>query len=257
MEPNERIGERLRAERDRLGLKQEDFAQAVKHQGAKGVTRQSQSLYEAGKRVPDAYYLQAVASLGVDVQYVVTGRRTVTRPFLRELPEQHETGPGLVLREPPAPGLPSLLDKPATPIADLVEVPRYAVRASAGNGQCAHADTDELRGVFAFSQDWMRRNLGRTGEGFASVTVCGDSMEPTLRDGDEVVIDLAIGAQARADGVYIIALGDELRVKRLRRRMDGSVEVRGDNPAFEAEVLAPAAAEELRVIGRVVWPRIR
>lgn len=255
MEPNEGIGERLRTERVRLGLKQEDFAEAVKRLGAKGVTRQSQSLYEAGRRVPDAHYLQAVASLGVDVQYVVTGRRTVTRPSLSDVPAPGLEAAAMRSGAPAQPGLATFAAQADHP--DLVQVPRYTLRASAGNGQRAEARGDELRGVFAFSAEWMRRHLGRASGGFASVTVSGDSMEPILRDGDEVVVDLVATGQHLADGVYIIALGDELRVKRLRMRMDGSVEVRGDNPAYAAEVLPPAAAEELRVIGRVVWPRIR
>lgn len=66
---NECAGERLRAERTRLGLKQEDFAQIG------GVNRNTQGSYERGERTPDLAYLAAVASAGVDVMYVVTGNR--------------------------------------------------------------------------------------------------------------------------------------------------------------------------------------
>lgn len=65
------IGNRLRDERKRLSLNQEDFASAG------GVTRRAQTTYESGKRVPDARFLSAVAGLGVDVQYVLTGVRAV------------------------------------------------------------------------------------------------------------------------------------------------------------------------------------
>nr|WP_047908511.1 helix-turn-helix transcriptional regulator [Pandoraea faecigallinarum] len=65
------VGNRLRDERKRLGLNQEEFALAG------GVTRRAQTTYESGRRVPDARYLSAVARLGVDVQYVLTGARAV------------------------------------------------------------------------------------------------------------------------------------------------------------------------------------
>lgn len=66
------IGARLREEREALGANQTDFAQIG------GVQRRAQVNYEAGERSPDAAYLAAVAQAGVDVLYVLTGRRSVT-----------------------------------------------------------------------------------------------------------------------------------------------------------------------------------
>lgn len=64
------IGERLREERERLGLNQGAFGELG------GVKANAQGNYEKGERYPDAAYLAAVAEQGVDVLYVVTGRRT-------------------------------------------------------------------------------------------------------------------------------------------------------------------------------------
>ena len=64
------VGERLREERTRLGLNQEAFAQLG------GITRNTQGSYEKGERNPDSVYLTAVLKAGVDVPYVLTGRRT-------------------------------------------------------------------------------------------------------------------------------------------------------------------------------------
>lgn len=61
------IGERLRGERQRLGLAQSEF-------GAKcGVSKTSQFNYEAGERSPDAEYFLKAHELGVDTHYVITG----------------------------------------------------------------------------------------------------------------------------------------------------------------------------------------
>lgn len=66
------IGERLREERERLGLSQTAF-------GARGgVLKQAQLKYEQGTRMPDAAYLAAVAAHGVDVTYVLTGNRPIS-----------------------------------------------------------------------------------------------------------------------------------------------------------------------------------
>lgn len=63
------IGERLREERVRLSLSQELMGESA------GVRKQAQLKYENGQRHPDAAYLERLAAIGVDVLYVLTGRR--------------------------------------------------------------------------------------------------------------------------------------------------------------------------------------
>lgn len=63
------IGQRLKEEREKLGLSQIGMAEKA------SVSRATQQNYEYDLRSPDAEYLAKVAALGVDVQYVVTGER--------------------------------------------------------------------------------------------------------------------------------------------------------------------------------------
>ena len=63
------IGEILKEERQRLGMNQEDFA------AVGGLKRRAQTLYEQDERAPDALYLRALAAIGVDVHYILTGER--------------------------------------------------------------------------------------------------------------------------------------------------------------------------------------
>lgn len=67
----ELFGARLRAERESIGVSQEVFAHTA------GVHRKTQGNYEAGERSPDAAYLAAIVGLGVDVTYLVTGKRAL------------------------------------------------------------------------------------------------------------------------------------------------------------------------------------
>lgn len=64
------IGERLREERERIGLSQGAFGEIG------GVKANAQGNYEKGERYPDAAYLACLSARGVDVLYVVTGQRT-------------------------------------------------------------------------------------------------------------------------------------------------------------------------------------
>ncbi|MCL6619951.1 MAG: helix-turn-helix domain-containing protein [Thermomonas hydrothermalis] len=65
------MGARLRAERERLCLTQQQMCEAG------GVSVISQRHYEAGRRVPDSEYLYRVAALNVDVLFVLCGTRSV------------------------------------------------------------------------------------------------------------------------------------------------------------------------------------
>lgn len=62
-------GERLASERRRLGKTQSEFAALV------GTDGQKQSLYETSKRELRGDYLSAIATVGVDVLFVLTGNR--------------------------------------------------------------------------------------------------------------------------------------------------------------------------------------
>jgi len=61
------IGSRLKAERERLGLNQAEFA------ALGGASKRSQVDWEQGKLVPNAEFLAQLAGQGVDVQFVLTG----------------------------------------------------------------------------------------------------------------------------------------------------------------------------------------
>lgn len=62
--------ERLREERERLGLSQEKFG------ALGGVLKRAQINYEKGERHPDSAYLAAIAAAGADVLYILTGSRS-------------------------------------------------------------------------------------------------------------------------------------------------------------------------------------
>jgi transcriptional regulator with XRE-family HTH domain len=64
------FGSRLAEERKRLGLKQAEFADLV------GTDVPKQSLYENDRRELRADYLARLAEAGVDIVYVLTGRRS-------------------------------------------------------------------------------------------------------------------------------------------------------------------------------------
>lgn len=77
------IGSRLREERERLKLTQRAFGEFG------GVEPNAQGKYESGERAPKADYLAAVANQGVDVLYVLTGRREAVAVDRHDPSESH------------------------------------------------------------------------------------------------------------------------------------------------------------------------
>lgn len=133
---------------------------------------------------------------------------------------------------------------------DYVYVPRYDIQVAAGGGGVA--GNEQVVDYLAFQANWVKNRLGLSPEHLALVEVAGDSMAPTLSDGDLVLVDTRID-RLRDDAIYVLARDGDLIVKRLQRRLDGSVQIGSDNPVYPPEILAAGAAEQLRVIGRVVW----
>lgn len=131
---------------------------------------------------------------------------------------------------------------------EFTTIPAYQVEASAGHGSQI---TDEpLAEPMAFRTDWLRR------EGFdpakmAVIRAKGDSMEPTINDGDVILVRLKNG-EAPRDGLYVLRLDGGLFVKRLQFDL-GGVRIISDNPLYKSRDLSKAELAELDLVGRVVW----
>ena len=133
--------------------------------------------------------------------------------------------------------------RPSRP--DWVDVPRLALGASAGPGALAGGESPI--GQLRFSARWLKDNGLHPGS-LSAITVEGDSMEPTLRDGDEILVDRSV--RALRAGVYVLRLDDVLLVKRLEPAGAGRIAVISDNPAYRR---SERSAREIELIGRVVW----
>ncbi len=130
----------------------------------------------------------------------------------------------------------------------FVTVPIYDVRLAAGVASFSAA-AEEI-GEMPFDKGLLQ-DLGRsTTDGLGVFMAEGDSMFPTIRDGGRVLADLR-DTRLR-DGVFAFRTGDDLRIKRLRRRVDG-IEILSDNERYPAELVTGETADEITIIGRVLW----
>lgn len=133
--------------------------------------------------------------------------------------------------------------------AAMLLVPQLAVGASAGPG--ATVDGEGVEAGFAFDPRWLRR-LGADTSALSIISVEGDSMAPTLDDGDDILVDGADTAARLRDGIYVLRMDDALMVKRVARLpVAGRISVKSDNPLYPS--WPDLAADAVSLVGRVVW----
>jgi len=134
-------------------------------------------------------------------------------------------------------------------LPSVVTVPRLSLGASAGSGSL---DEDErTAGVMAFDAKWLR-HLGVRPQKVSIIRVDGESMAPTLSNGDDIMVDRSDGAERLRDGIYVLRLDDVLMVKRVAMTLRRDrFSVRSDNPAYpDWEDVDPAS---VGIVGRVIW----
>ena len=126
--------------------------------------------------------------------------------------------------------------------ADTEKIPVFEQFFSYGKGQYV-PETEYINGYIAIPEDLKTKRF----EGhLAASKIRGDSMEPTIFNGDTVICD-DLGYQE--DGIYAIIFEGQGFVKRLQR-VAGGVRIISDNQAYEA-MFAKNDTEELKIIGKV------
>jgi SOS-response transcriptional repressor LexA len=81
-----------------------------------------------------------------------------------------------------------------------------------------------------------------------AINVTGDSMEPTLNNGNIIFIDKTKQDIAK-DGIYAFVNENGLFVKRIQRRVDGAIDIISDNKEYPIQI---AKKQEIDVLGKVV-----
>jgi phage repressor protein C with HTH and peptisase S24 domain len=138
----------------------------------------------------------------------------------------------------------------SAPVVELVQIPVLDVEASAGHG--ALAEMESKSGQFGFDEGWLRKLTPSKASSLSIIHVHGDSMEPTLNDGDEVMVDLGDGQSRLRDGIYVLRMDDALNVKRVAIEPQGRrISVLSDNPAYPS--WRGLERRSINIVGRVLW----
>lgn len=126
----------------------------------------------------------------------------------------------------------------------MATIRRIDVEASAGPGALSGDDPSAAPMLL---DPRLIETLGLDPARAAMLRARGDSMEPTIADGDQIVVDERDRRITANPAIFVLRLDGALLVKRVSRAGQG-VRVASDNPAYPA-----FETDDAEIIGRVVW----
>lgn len=132
----------------------------------------------------------------------------------------------------------------------LILVPRLEVGAAAGHGVVNELETPQA--CIGFEPFLLRQITSAPAEMLSIIQVRGDSMSPTLSDGEDIMVDRSPSAVRLSDGVYVLRRDDLLSVKRIAVHPGTrQLTISSDNSAYPTwHGCEPAVVD---VVGRVIW----
>lgn len=141
---------------------------------------------------------------------------------------------------------------------NAIAIPFYNVPVAAGKGE-AIQDNPDVSSIY-FDKRWLENVLCVNPKGLFLVYAKGDSMDTgnnqtkDIHDGDLLLVD-SNNKEGNNKVFVILENKQDLRVKRLFKRLDGTLVISSDNPKYPQEVYSPNEfnSTEIEVIGRVVW----
>lgn len=173
---------------------------------------------------------KAVAALGCSGMWLATGQgdMSVVAPLERSDPSAEEND------------------------ETSVRVPLLANAGSMGVGNDQLHD-DVVIGSLTLSHTWLKHRVRPTSmSALRFIHGYGDSMSPTYEDGDILLVDTGAIDPRSIDGIYVLSANNRVYIKRVRQRLDGSIEVSSDNQKVKTvDVLN--GGSNVAVLGRVIW----
>lgn len=155
--------------------------------------------------------------------------------------------PNLAALDPVFKALGVKLDIPGKEFFDYDYIPKVVAKAGAG----ASLETNgEVDGLYAFRKDFMGMEHISAAHSVL-MEVVGDSMEPLFSEGDTLLVDKS-DVEVMDGKIYVVTLGDELRVKRVHKSIAGLI-LRSENPKYPDIAVEGPDLENFVVHGRVRW----
>jgi phage repressor protein C with HTH and peptisase S24 domain len=255
------IGERIVYARNLKKISRKELSQAL------GLTYCSIDRWEKNNATPRGHRIEALAlALDVSIEWILVGDAAGSP----EARAQHVQTPAESVQEAAITQTseePTFLDGSPPLFAIGQDFERWQktvnfdacvavkfypnVKASAGYGAFNEEGKPPL--PLFFRRYFIENTLGKNPAHLVAIMVSGDSMSPTLKSGDTMLIDISKGWQG--DGIYLIRIGTDLLVKRLQKSIGHQLSIISDNSAWETKTfdLRQIDGSEFAILGKHLW----
>lgn len=136
----------------------------------------------------------------------------------------------------------------ATETTETVDIQRLDLSVSMGHGTLIEGYVENEPVTFDLA--FIRAITRAATKNLRLITGIGDSMYPTLNDGDTILIDTSDRRLSKLDGIYWVNVYGAANLKRLRAIGKGRILIKSDNPAVDDQEVD---AEDLLIEGRAIW----
>ena len=188
----------------------------IEFSSATGVSVSTLKKYESDNSTPGGKAIQSIVKPGINAHWLLTGE-----------------------------------GEPLTDGEGLIEIPELDVSFSAGPGSYP-ADHVLAIGRRPFSREWVRKK-GLKPEHLALTRVCGDSMEPLLKDKDMVMLDQSVNSPVTAMPLAF-RLDNELYIKLCQADGRGNLAMISVNKIYDPILIEHVnPPPDFCIIAAVVW----
>ena len=86
---------------------------------------------------------------------------------------------------------------------------------------------------------------------YSMINASGNSMSPTIDDGDKLLVEHWNGEQIQDNCIYVFCFNQEFFTKRLSKNLDEII-IKSDNPDYRTRTINSTTVNELTLIGKVI-----
>ena len=130
---------------------------------------------------------------------------------------------------------------------DITYIDYYTdVFASCGNGSIIFSsEKTKLPISVSMINGYSKNKL------YSMINASGNSMSPTIEDGDKLIVEHWNGDQIQDNKIYVFCYNNEFFVKRLSKNIDEII-IKSDNPEYRTRTISSKSLSDLILIGKIV-----
>lgn len=98
-------------------------------------------------------------------------------------------------------------------------------------------------------QEYKSISLSSNPENVKMLKVKGDSMAPTIKDGDWVLVDISC-ISPDSDGIFLLFLSTGLAIKRIQGTVTDEIVIKSDNPKYDN---FNARLKDVKILGKIIY----